>query len=396
MADGKQKYSGVLEKKWTSVIRLQKKVLDLEKQTQVLQEEIASAPVRKATSSVDWIPRPPERFSLTGHRGVVTGVSFHPVFSVIATSSEDATVKIWDYETGDFERTLKGHTNAVQDVAFDPSGRYAASCSADMSVKLWDTQDEYKCVKTLQGHDHNVSGVAFISAQHLVSCSRDNTIRVWQIATGYCIRTLKGHTDWVRHVAVNENGTLIASCSSDQSVRVWDPMSDAGDAKMELYGHEHVVECVAWAPRSANGAIRELLGLPQVKESAPTTGKEGGKESGKESGQQGQQDGPPGTYLVSGSRDRTMRLWDTITGQCVHTFSGHDNWVRGVAWHPSGKFLLSVSDDKTMRIWEVKSGRNVKTYDAHAHFCTAIAFNGKSPVVATGSVDQTAKIWECR
>lgn len=57
VADGKQKYSGLLEKKWTSVIRLQKKVMDLEKQTGQLQEELANAPVRKQTSSVDWIPR---------------------------------------------------------------------------------------------------------------------------------------------------------------------------------------------------------------------------------------------------------------------------------------------------------------------------------------------------
>lgn len=68
----------------------------------------------------------------------------------MVTASEDATVKVWDYETGDFERTLKGHTDAVQDLSFDHTGKILASCSADMSIKLWDFH-EFECVKTLTG-----------------------------------------------------------------------------------------------------------------------------------------------------------------------------------------------------------------------------------------------------
>ena len=52
------------------------------------------------------------------------------------SASEDATLKVWDFETGDYERTLKGHTDCVQDVAFDNSGKLLASCAADMSIKV--------------------------------------------------------------------------------------------------------------------------------------------------------------------------------------------------------------------------------------------------------------------
>ena len=55
-------------------------------------------------------------------------VVFHPVFSVFVSASEDATIKMWDYETGDFERTLKGHTDSVQDVAFDAAGKMLGNC----------------------------------------------------------------------------------------------------------------------------------------------------------------------------------------------------------------------------------------------------------------------------
>jgi len=144
--------------------------------------------------------------------------SFFSVLSSIfasASSSEDATIKLWDYETGDFERTLKGHTNAIQHVAFDPKGNFlgeslqpsfflsffglanqgpfpthwrlenSATCSADLTIKIWDLQNEYVCVKTLFGHDHNVSCVVFHpSGDTLLSSSRDQSIKIWETGTG--------------------------------------------------------------------------------------------------------------------------------------------------------------------------------------------------------------------
>ncbi|KAL8199258.1 UNVERIFIED_CONTAM: hypothetical protein K2H54_038814 [Gekko kuhli] len=69
----------------------------------------------------------------------------------MVSASEDATIKVWDYETGDFERTLKGHTDSVQDISFDHSGKLLASCSADMTIKLWDFQG-FECIRTMHGH----------------------------------------------------------------------------------------------------------------------------------------------------------------------------------------------------------------------------------------------------
>ncbi|KAJ1986279.1 Lissencephaly-1 [Dimargaris cristalligena] len=394
--DRKGKYAGLLEKKWATFVRLQLRIMELEGKISSLEEELKNAPVRKATRSVDWIPRPPAKFHLKSHRSPITRVCFHPVFNVLATASEDTTVKIWDYETGEFERTLKGHTKAVQDVTFDPKGTFLASCSADLTVRLWDLSNDYQCTKTLFGHDHCVSCVRYLpSGDKLVSTSRDKSIRIWEASSGYCLKTIQGHAEWVRYISVSEDARLFVTGSNDQSVRVWDPSS--GECKFDLRGHEHVVECVQFAPPIAYSFIRQLLGIaPKVRAKSPSVSG-GTPASAVAVLANGHAEPSPGNYAVSGSRDKTIILWDTLTGQLLHTFRGHDNWVREIIFHPSGKFMLSASDDKAIKIWELSTGRCMKTLaDAHGHFVTSIAFSTVTPVVATGSYDQEVNIWECR
>nr|CAD7392245.1 unnamed protein product [Timema cristinae] len=362
------KYSGLLEKKWTSVIRLQKKVMELESKVSVAEKEfIEGAPTRNKRTPSEWIPRPPEKFCLLGHRAPITRVVFHPVFSLMVSSSEDASIRVWDFETGEYEKSLKGHTDAVQDISFDHTGKMLASCSADLTIKLWDFQT-YECIKTLHGHDHNVSSVSFMpGGDYLVSSSRDKTIKMWEVATGYCVKTFLGHRDWVRMVRVYHDGTLIASCSNDQTVRLW--YTNNKECKVELRDHDNVVECIAWAPDAAKSAINEA------------------------DNKKGSNVGP---FLASGSRDKTIKVWDAGTGLCLFTLVGHDNWVRGIVFHPGGKFVISASDDKTVRVWDMKNMRCLKTLEAHQHFCTAVDFHKTNPYVVSGSVDQTVKVWECR
>src|SRR5579859_3101319 len=100
--------------------------MDLEARLHAMQAELDSAPSSMRQKNLDpatWLPRFPARHSLTGHRMPVTGLAFHPTFTIIASCSEDTTVKIWDWETGEFEQTIKGHTKSVHDVDFSFDGK---------------------------------------------------------------------------------------------------------------------------------------------------------------------------------------------------------------------------------------------------------------------------------
>lgn len=88
---------------------------------------------------------------------------------------------------------------------------------------------------------------------------------LWQVdnspvllSTSYCVKTFTGHREWVRMVRPNQDGTLIASCSNDQTVRVW--VVATKECKAELREHEHVVECISWAPESAYPTILDATG----------------------------------------------------------------------------------------------------------------------------------------
>lgn len=83
-----------------------------------------------------------------------------------------------------------------------------------------------------------------------------------------------------------------------------------------------------------------------------------------------------------------------MTGQLLHTFIGHDNWVRSLSLHVSGSWLYSSSDDKTIRVWDLSFGKEKKKVDAaHEHFVSSVRYNGKYGVLASSGNDQVIKIW---
>ncbi|CAD8055015.1 unnamed protein product [Paramecium primaurelia] len=117
---------------------------------------------------------------------------------------------------------LQGHSGNVNSVCFSPDGTILASCSDDKSIRLWNIQTGQQNA-LLNGHSDYVRSVCFSpDGQTLASGSDDNSIRLWDVRTGKQKAEINGHSDYVRSVCFSPDGSSLASCSDDNSIRLWD------------------------------------------------------------------------------------------------------------------------------------------------------------------------------
>ena len=368
--DKRSKYSASLERKWTSLLKLSKKIRMLQAELDEAKALLALGPIRKPAAEAGFLPAATATYEMRAHRDEISSLVFHPTEPVLVTGGYDSTVRFTDYETGESLGKPLRESGAVSAVAVDASGSLLASASVS-SIRVWQWESR-KRLKSLTGHEADVWDVAFTpDASHLVSASRDTTVRVWTLDTGFCVKILSGHSEWVRSVSVAPNGEVYASAGADNTVCVWG--ADDSAPRAVLSHHSHVVEVVAFAPATASVHLAKLQG---VDADEPTVA--------------------AAQYVASGGRDAMIHVYDAAAGALVASFAGHDGWVRDLAFHPCGEFLLSCGDDKSVRVWSLASGKCVKTYTkAHSVFVGAMAFNVRSPVVATGDVSGGLKIWNC-
>ena len=166
---------------------------------------------------------------LTGHDGGIYGIDFSPDGSRIVSGGLDQTIRLWDWQAETELAKAEGHTIIVSDVEFSPDGKTIASASWDKTLKLWNATDLTE-IRTFEGHENMVMTCSFSAdgtkltsgAGNNTVSAADNTVRVWDVASGEEICTVGQHRDIVKTVNYGLGDKFIFSASDDGIAKIWD------------------------------------------------------------------------------------------------------------------------------------------------------------------------------
>ena len=321
------------------------------------------------------------RFS--GHNAGVYGVAISPDRNLIASASEDNTIKLWKRD-GTLLKTLTGHTNEVYTVTFSPDGEFIASASEDNTIKLW--KRDGTLLKTLVGHHNGVDAVTFSPDGKLIaSASEDKTVRVWNL-DNRLLKPLTGHTDEVQGIAFSPDGKLIASASWDNTIKLWN--QDSTELKT-LKGHNDGVDSVTFSP---DGQLITSASQDNTIKLWQRDGTLVKTLTGHTDGIKGVVFSPDGQLMASASQDNTIKLWQR-DGTLLKTLTGHTDEVDSVTFSPDGNLIASVSDDNTIKLWK-RDGILLKTLTGHTDEVKGVAFSPDGQLMASVSDDNTIKLWK--
>ncbi|NES05687.1 MAG: WD40 repeat domain-containing protein, partial [Okeania sp. SIO2F4] len=240
--------------------------------------------------------------SLAKHQDGVGSVTISPDGQTLASGSWDNTIKLWDLESGELQRTLTGHLQDVASVIFLDQ-KTLLSASYDRTIKRWhlNTGELLSSFNqspnfTFNGHSRNIECFALSpDGQVLASDSHDQTVKLWDIFTGQEIHTFCCHAEEVISIAFNQDGWILASGSMDGGIKLWDLKQRK--LKKTLYSDLGWVISLAFSP--------------------------------------------DGKTLFSGSQNGKIEKWDLDSGKRIDTLDGHSGAVFSLAFSPDGQTLAS-------------------------------------------------------
>jgi eukaryotic-like serine/threonine-protein kinase len=349
---------------------------------------------------------------LTGHEDAITEISVSPDGSTIASASVDRTIKLWNTATKELIRTLRGHSDSVTDLAFSNEGQLLASASNDGCVKVWDT-DTGAEIRSMNGAAPG-GGVAFSPSGNLmaagfmgevriwdcdfskapvsiafhgpiysvaftpdgkrVAACGNGPIKLWDTTTGGEVLTILTTAWAVTDIAFSPDGTLLAASKGDSVVLAWEATARSFRG---LGTNKSISETRSRAP-DQNTPSTVLQSRSLIKSGPRLTSVHHSRD---------------GTQILIGGHDRLASLLRVSDGETMQVFRGHENVVWSVALAPDGTTAVTGSEDKTLRLWDVESGKELDRFDAGGIFsCVRYSSDGMQ-IVAT-NWDGKVRIWQ--
>ena len=344
---------------------------------------------------------------LQGHEAEITAVGFAPGGRLLATGDERGRCRLWqrtaegDHWTGG--HWLRGHSRAITSLAFVDQGRRLVTSSGDNTCGQWDVATGSERTELVLKHPAWVTDMAVSGdgKRALTACD-DGRLRLWSLEDAHLLRTIEPTDDEAAYTAVDlspDGRRALAVSAARATVELWD--LDTGreihaggnpqQAWLDFGGRGGVLWAARFAPRAdrvltIGGNDARLWDVPtrrQLVRFSP----HGAVASADIS--------PDGRLLVTGSWDRSAKLWDIASGRAIRKLDRvHQDAINSVEFSPDGKRILTASDDGTARFWDAATGRPLEpVLRAAGARMRQARFSDDGQRVLTTSNDKTARIW---
>lgn len=296
-------------------------------------------------------------------------------------------------------QTLVEHDGSINCMELSEDGSVLATGSDDKTIRLWSTKtDEIECIGLLEGHDDYITSLA-ITDNYILSSSSDKTIRKWDMSTCECLLIFRGHGSTVNKIIYS--GDFVFSISYDKTARCWD--FDTGESVRVFIGHKMSVSAIVFIPadkENMNDAIKFIAENKKMKKTMAVLQqpKNTFDVSGYKADQDEivQEDDNDENYyskdlVITASLDSLAKSWSFETGECIHTFKGHTSAITCLATDSLGKILFTGSTDHTIRSWDIMKGESLKVFEGHQ--TTIINLVAQKKILYSISADHSARSW---